>query len=144
MREILFRGKRIDNGEWVEGSLLKVTMSGQTCYLIFGEDFSFDGTEVTALRHALVDPSTVGQYIGLTDKHGKKIFEGDILRFENDDGEFSLYLCEWNGESDGWTIRFLEHNTSCDVLDALFCEHAQVIWNIHAAEQALKERSENT
>lgn len=78
-REILFRGKRIDNGEWAEGSLIKVTLGGKTVYLIFGNDFTFDGTDVKALDHALVDPETVGEYTGLN-ANGKKIFEGDIVQ----------------------------------------------------------------
>lgn len=79
MREILFRGKRIDNGKWIEGCLLKVTLSGKTAYLIFGDEFGFAGTEVEALCHALVGPETVGQYTGVEDKNGRKIFEGDIV-----------------------------------------------------------------
>ena len=86
MREILFRGKRLDNGEWVEGFLLKVTIGGESAYLIFGDNFCFDGSDVKALSHALVDPATVGQFTGLLDKHGSRIFEGDVVRYGNRPG----------------------------------------------------------
>lgn len=70
-REILFRGKRIDNGEWVQGSLLAYA-DGDT--FICCEDYIPD-----VLNKYEVDPATVGQDTGLADKNGVRIFEGDII-----------------------------------------------------------------
>lgn len=69
MREILFRGKRVDNGEWVEGFFWKdIWGDGESCYIHYDtEDYK-------------VNPTTVVQYANAQAKNGEKIFEGDIVQ----------------------------------------------------------------
>ena len=66
MREILFRGKRVDNGEWVYGDLSQHKT---------GKKFIKCGSAIHSYE---VIPKSIGQYTGLTDKNAKKIFEGYI------------------------------------------------------------------
>ena len=77
MREILFRAKRIDNGEWVEGQyafiLNPLTESGEPI-----KHLICNGTNIF---NDEIDPETICQYTGKTDEQGKKIFEGDIVGF---------------------------------------------------------------
>ena len=153
MREILFRGKNL-NGEWLVGDYEHFNLSD-------GELITY--ISVWGKKNDKVIPETVGQYTGLTDKNGKKIFEGDIIRYA-DEGEYNMYLesleCPEDYEgvdfSDLWTYDIVvygiavgypafdlnNHEWECNGLSNLgesYQYFYEVIGNIHDNPELLKE-----
>ena len=139
MREILFRGKRMDNGEWVEGwyqpeTTIKHWNGSQETV---GVTIAYK-VEEGFLEDTLVDQSTVGQYTGLKDKNGKRIFEGDIVKTSDITHEGVIQipgeLFEIAMRKGCWVIvagedwDFLKTNHEC----------IQVIGNIHDNPELLK------
>ena len=124
-REILFRGKRIDNGEWVEGYFVNL-------WLMHYQKYQPIITDNNAVSYD-VDLSTVGQYTGLTYKNGKKIFEGDIMAF-------TAYGFDYVGTvefADGSFSVMCEH--ASPFLDLAVSKHgAYIIGNMHDNPELLK------
>ena len=132
MREIIFRGKTKGNGIWVCGDLRQYP-SGK---IAIKDD--------RMLHMAEVIPATVGQYTGLTDKNGKKIFEGDVLCVKHlcsddemhivafDDGAFGTRKIIFNGLSSGFVVAFADGEFG------LLAEYTEVIGNIHDNPEMLK------
>ena len=130
MREILFRGKRKTDNEWLYG-FPYVTRKNAVKINWYCSEFG-------SMRTDEVDPETVGQYTGLTDKNGTKIFEGDIVeRFS--DGEQAViswlkYSACFGLSFGGWCCGFDDYD---DNLPSDF----EVIGNIHNNPEILKTPS---
>ena len=103
MREIIYRGKRVDNGKWVHGGLY-VARDGKA-YIICGGTHiacsNWDNVPLWQNDWHEVDPATVGQFTGLCDRKGNKIYEGDIVGYANkSSGKVEgKYIVFWNNDS---------------------------------------------
>ena len=131
-REILFRAKRAYSRGWVEGHLIVFPKSKITKIMVWNSaDLDFDAIEVIS--------KTVGQFTGLNDKNGKKVFEGDILSAEN--GTFSNtgmgHILFYKGM---WTSFYGQDGIGRDCFDELHtvCNSREVIGNIHDNPELLE------
>ncbi len=120
MREIEFRGKRIDNGEWVYGSLITAVVSKKNKNI--NTFIKLQDAVETNLETFVVKPESIGQFTGLLDKNGNKIFEGDILKSDIfDSQEFTLEFI--SGSFNGYTYGYLLKNEHFN--------RSEIIGNIH-------------
>ena len=149
MREILFRGKRLDNGEWVEG-WYEMYPFGR--WPVKTSIIPSEGAKAGHYEHVEVDSSTVGQYTGLKDKNGKRIFEVDILHIAKiADGLGGYYqppldypvnvvvkwdLCAWMWETLCDDKRYISFP------DAWCHYECEVIGNAHDNQELLKEEAQ--
>lgn len=158
MREILFRGKRVDNGEWVFGDFVT-----NGCGIAYTDYLNEHGDFGEVFRKVL--PETVGQYTGLTDKNGTKIFEGDIIRYgflydyecyleslehpeeyDNEiyDQDIKVSAVEWCLELDYPAFDLADHDFECNGLSQIMCGdyECEVIGNIHDNPELMKGGAE--
>ncbi len=140
MRVILFRGKRRDNGKWWYGSYLFLhtkPMDWTGMRVGKAEDVHFIIDE-TDLNYA-VDPATIGQYTGLSDKNGTQIFEGDILQTGTIKGNVV-----WSEKRSEYYLLWKDYGKRCDVLKSpnlasfTIGRDVEVIGNIHDNPELLK------
>ena len=147
MREILFRGKRIDNGEWIEGYYVETVdyRTDSAVHLIIELPSTFYPRGEIAGEYE-INSSTIGQYTGLTDKNGKKIFEWDILKIH--------YTTELFGETLSTQYNALVmFEDGCNVAKGIFDgaelvgdlsafsnDEVEVIGNIHDNPELLEEK----
>lgn len=123
MREILFRGKRKFGGTWNYGDLVHCT---DNLVAVSDEQGNFVN----------VHPETVGQYTGLTDKNGKKIFEGDLL-----DCEDRICVVSWHEKCGTWDCNFVRYKgkiCSNGITPVEWKYRAEVIGNIHDNPELMK------
>lgn len=151
MREILFKGKRKDNGEWVEGYYLKHETKCYICPVICDVSYGDNGNRIRFGCWYVVDPETVCQYINKDDINGTKIFEGNILRYFDNE----IQVVEWNkefGQIMLHTYSEYEHKKGKKVLKEIHdgwhylddypLEEMCIIGNIHDNPELLLEVTE--
>ena len=127
IREVIFRGKRADNGEWIEGSLLGIDWCDKP------STYSIAPNTPVSVFYSVI-PETVGQYTGLTDKNGVRIFEGDIVDYISSDviGNPKTGTIIVEDMTDYDTMIYLNHS-----------EELQIIGNIHDNPDILKGGEDN-
>ena len=135
-REISFRGKRLDNGEWVYGNLIQMDEGGSQSFIFpfYKYASSLACNQIVSMFMVAVDPTTVGQFTGLCDKNGVKIFEGDIV--------FAGYGEYYQGQHEHSATMIIDM-ADYEALNALCNANVvEVIGNIHDTPDLVKEEAE--
>lgn len=141
MREILFKAKRVKNGEWIEGSLIDLDIDSGYCYIVppYKQASTLPIGFLITDGMELVIPETLCQFTGLTNKNGKRIWENDILMAHLDESypEDTTYeTVEWGIA--GW-VTHEANSADRQYLDEFDLEHFEVVGNIFDNKELLQE-----
>lgn len=136
MREILFKAKRLDNGEWVEGNLITNEKNESKKYI--GYIFDERNGVIEDFDIVEVIPDTICQYTGLTDKNGKKIWENDILcgHLDEEYPEDMTYTKVFWNVSGFYTKE--NHSIDIEPFDEWDTEHFEACGNIFDNQELLE------
>lgn len=143
MREILFKAKRIDNGEWIEGSLIDLDIDSGYCYIVppYKKASILPINFLITDRMKLVNSKTLCQFTGLYDKNGDKIWENDIFQYTDEAMVIQKDLIEYN-ETHASFVR-LRNTEKLGLqylwIDEATCNHGEVIGNIFDNPELLQE-----
>lgn len=145
MRKILFKGKRTDNGEWVCGYYVLrkrpyfknkgANLEHIICDNLVIDDFNDKQFVDTIPITYSVDPETVGQYTGLTDTNGNKIFEGDIVVSDYIDYEDERGVIQWDSDIAKFIITF---STFTIDFDNVYGRELEIVGNVYDNPELLE------
>lgn len=143
MREILFKAKRKDNGEWIEGSLIDLDIDSGYCYIVppYKKASILPINFLITDRMKLVDPKTLCQFTGLCDKNGKRIWENDVVWLVCD-GKEHIYQIVWDNSELDFKATKGEENYGTNYEYLLCCDEIEVIGNIFDNKELLQEESD--
>ncbi len=134
MREILFRAKRIDNGEWVEGFLFS---TNDHTYIAYQNQFDDDLFLSPKKIFIEVDSETVCQYVDFDDKTRKKIFEKDICEMVCDD-EVHIYVVVWDKSEHDFKGTNGKENYGIEFEYLPCCDEIVIVGNIFDTPELIK------